>query len=376
MSDKFIVEVSKIDNVREHTNATKLQITEIKGWQIVIGKDLFQTGDLVVFIPPDAVLPKELSDRLEVTQYLKSGQRVRPVRLRGEISHGLVISPDDLSWSVGKDVADYYGITKYQPPFVQDRITRGQKRRPSKWYQRWFPYWLQKLLRLPTYYPHPGLPEHPLFPRYTDIENLRHWPDVFGKTDLVYLSEKIHGSSGRIAIIHGKKMAGSHNVRRVKPLNIANPTSSDRDNALYWWPWTVPGVEPMLKDLAQSHKQVVLYGEIYGKDIQKFEYGQTGLAFVAFDLLIDGKFQYWSDLKQICGKYHVPVVPDLGLHLYSLDTIKTLANGKSMLSNDNIREGIIVRPLSETRNPKIGRLILKYCSDDYYTKEIEDIKES
>ena len=70
-----IVEVVRIEAVRPHTNADKLFLAQIKGWQTVIrkldnGAPEFQAGDCVVYIPPDSTLPRELAVRLGVESYL------------------------------------------------------------------------------------------------------------------------------------------------------------------------------------------------------------------------------------------------------------------------------------------------------------------
>ena len=70
-----IVEVVRIEAIRPHTNADKLFLAQIKGWQTVIrkrddGAPEFQVGDCVVYIPPDSTLPQELAIQLGVESYL------------------------------------------------------------------------------------------------------------------------------------------------------------------------------------------------------------------------------------------------------------------------------------------------------------------
>ena len=66
-----VVEVVRIEAVRPHTNADKLFLAQIKGWQTVIrkldnGAPEFRAGDRVVYIPPDCTLPQALAVRLGV----------------------------------------------------------------------------------------------------------------------------------------------------------------------------------------------------------------------------------------------------------------------------------------------------------------------
>jgi len=85
-----IVEVVRIEAIRPHTNADKLFLAQIKGWQTVIrkldnGAPEFQVGDCVVYIPPDSTLPRELAVRLGGETYLSektnmAGERELVVR--------------------------------------------------------------------------------------------------------------------------------------------------------------------------------------------------------------------------------------------------------------------------------------------------------
>src|SRR5262245_51142817 len=131
----LIVEVCRVDEVLPHSNADKLCICTVKGWRVCAGRDpeagrnQFQPGDPCVYIPPDAVLPPDLSDRLGCTKYLSPlpmnadgirppGGRVRVARLRGEPSYGLIMALDDPALAAGTDVSARFGITKFEPPPV------------------------------------------------------------------------------------------------------------------------------------------------------------------------------------------------------------------------------------------------------------------
>ena len=125
----LVVEVTTISKVREHSNADKLEIAEIKGWQVCVRKGAFTEGDRVVYFPPDTVLPRIVSDTLCVTNYLGKVWggakhqligRIRQVRLRGEPSFGLAVPIHCQEWEVGDDVAACYGATKYEPPMRID----------------------------------------------------------------------------------------------------------------------------------------------------------------------------------------------------------------------------------------------------------------
>lgn len=329
----LIVEVCEIENILPHANADALELAHIKGWQCVVPKERHAAGDLVTYIPIDAVIPVEHSDRWGITKYLSNG-RVRCAKLRGEPSFGVIIEREDKDWAEGLDVAAFYGITKYVPPV---KISAGD-----------------------------AAPSHPLFVEYTDVENLRNFPDVFAEGEEVVVTEKIHGTNCRVGWIEGEWMAGSMSVRRQRP----DPLTA----SIYWQPLAQEGVQALLEAKGQTHRQVILFGEVFGSKVQNLNYGQIGtLGFRAFDLLLDGKYADADEFETICAQFDVPTVPVLFRGPYALETVKQLSEGSTTLAADHIREGVVVKPLRERTDPKIGRVCLKYIGDPYvFAKNVSD----
>ena len=341
LMSSVVVEVVEIEKIRPHSNADRLFLAQIKGWQTVIkkledGSPQFKVGERVVYIPPDSTLPRELAERLQVINYLSErtnidGEKdlvVRRVRLRGEPSYGFVIEPDDPDWPAGMDVKEHYGIGKFQPPI---RFKAGDAE-----------------------------PPHSLFNKYTDLENLRHYPNVIQEGEEVVITEKIHGTNSRIGYIDSVLLAGSRGLQRKRP------EADKLVNNTYWFPSTLKPVMSLLDELKEGHKQVILFGEIYGRRIQRLAYGKkAGLGYIAFDLYVDGKHLDYDDFKALCDKHQVPTVPLLGRGPYSLELVRTLSSGKTTLADKHIREGVVVKPAKERNDPAIGRVILKYVSDAY-----------
>lgn len=161
-------------------------------------------------------------------------------------------------------------------------------------------------------------------------------------------------------------MAGSMSVRRLRPENLTG--------SLYWQPLTVPGVEDLLTHLGRGHRQVILFGEVFGSKVQSLNYGQTGAGgFRVFDLLVDGKYQDAAEFEALCSEHGVPIVPVLYCGPYHLATVKTLSEGSTTLGADHIREGVVVKPAVERTDPKVGRVCLKYIGDQYlFAKNVTD----
>ena len=325
----LIVEVCRVERVLPHPNADLLELAHIKGWQCVVPRGKYAAGSLVTYVPIDSVLPLPLSERLGVTKYLSNG-RVRCARLRGEPSFGLVMDVEDPAWGEGTDVREHYGIMKYVPPL---RPSAGDAADP-----------------------------HPLFVSYTDVENLRNFPGVFADGEEVVVTEKVHGTNCRVGVIEREPMAGSMEVRRVRPAEASAVASN-----VYWFPTTLPPVRALLDELSKSSRQAILFGEVYGSKVQSLHYGRVGaLGFAAFDLLVDGRYLDAGEFAAACAAHGVPTAPVVHRGPFSLDAVRAVSSGRTTFAGaDHIREGVVVRPAKERTDPKVGRVILKYLGDEY-----------
>jgi RNA ligase (TIGR02306 family) len=334
------VEVTQIQDIRPHGNADSLDLATVGGWQMCVKKGAYQSGDAIVYFEQGTTLPRDVADRLGVTQYLSektdiNGDRVlviHRVKLRGEPSFGLLVSPEQ-GMELGADVAAFYGATKYYPPL---RSKAGDADVAD-----------------------------PRFPVYTDIENLRNYPNMFVDGEEVIATEKIHGTNCRVGFVADGEtrilMAGSKGIRRKQP----DSTAAFRANT-YWHPHSLSGVTALLDHLWQlGHHQAVLFGEIYGKDVQSYAYGQNSIAFRAFDLMVDGQYVDHEKLVMFCEKHGVETVPIAYQGGFALATIKQLSEGDSLVGGSHGREGVVVKPTAERQDAKIGRVILKYVGDAY-----------
>jgi RNA ligase (TIGR02306 family) len=125
-------------------------------------------------------------------------------------------------------------------------------------------------------------------------------------------------------------------------------------------------VRNLLDELRQTHPVAILYGEIYGSRVQSLHYGRRdGLGFAAFDVLVGEHYLDYDDFAALCARHGVTTVPLLERGPFSLERVAELSRGQTALPDQHIREGVVVRPVAERFDPQIGRVILKYLSDDY-----------
>ncbi len=356
----LVVEVCEVKEVYPHPNADALEFITVKGWPVIVQKALgLKAGDRVVYFPPDTVMPPELADRLGIAKYLsplpreidgsrRPGLRVRAARLRGQPSYGTIDHAVDPDWEVGRDMREHYGVTKFEPP---ERPADGD-----------------------------ALPAVAAFHRYTEIENIRNFPDVLRPGEEVVISEKLHGKNCRLGLIRiaGEEgetfefMAGSNDVRRKETDAKGRPSD-------FWRPMT-DAVQSLLRHLAAGERNVVLFGELYGSGVQDMAYGLAGGAkgFRAFDIAVDGVYLGYDEKLEVLGRFGVETVPILYRGPFSWPVVEEHTYGPTTICPPDQagrfagREGCVVAPVVERYDPVLGgsgRVIFKSISADYLARK-------
>lgn len=115
--------IAKIDEIHWIQGADKIEQSICIGWSSVVQKDIHEEGDLVLCIVNDAVIPEELAIKWGVKNYLRKGNRVRTVKLKGILSECILIPLNELSSNIpievlgtGDCMMQKLNITKYEPP--------------------------------------------------------------------------------------------------------------------------------------------------------------------------------------------------------------------------------------------------------------------
>ena len=284
--------VARIGEIVPIPGADNIEVALAGGWQAIIKKGEYKVDDLVVVATTDAVIPEDLSDAIGVTNYLRKGQRVRTIKLRGMYSECLIIPityVQGVKRVEGIDVMDMLGIFKYEPPAVQIQLASGKKIRYQK---------------------------NPNFHVYHKFPNLKNVPGMFTEEDNVQITRKMHGTNARYGIVKKLKLSfwdrvkkffrladewieyeyvyGSHNVEK----------GSDSQGFYDTDVWMRVADKFDLKEklwhifkVAKStgayniENGIVIYGEIFGPGIQKnYDYGLEEIEFEVFDITMNGEY--------------------------------------------------------------------------------------
>lgn len=188
--------ITKLSEINPHPNADKLNIAMVSGFQIIISKD-HQVGELGVFFPIDGALSSEMciTNRLyrkhpttgeALGGYFEATGRVKSVKLRGQRSEGVWLPINTLAWTGakleslkegetidvlnGKKICEKY-LTKAERQYNSKRARTGQPKVK-------FPY----------------------FFRHFDTEQLKYHLTRLPKGAVVFITEKLHGTSARTGL--------------------------------------------------------------------------------------------------------------------------------------------------------------------------------
>lgn len=368
---RHLATIRKIKELRPIQNADRIEVAIIDGWECIVNKaDGFKVGDLVVYIEIDSVLP----DKPEFEFMRKYKFRVRTIKLRGQVSQGLVLPLDILPTNItliieeGRDVTEILGIKKYDPEAAQEKV----------WWQKLavqnkvvFPWWLKpfkriKFVREWWINKHKTIDDFPDFIKKTDEERIQNMPHLFDRIKYgeipLTVTEKMDGTSATYFLKDGKFGVCSRNKWLIK-----------EDDSPYWQVAKKYNIEQVLLNLAGfgSHEHLyVLQGEIIGQGIQGNKYHLSGLMFMPFNLIIDGKRMKYNDMKEYLEFTSLEPVPLLQKELvipkpWEISDLVNYTRGISK-HRDGVeqREGIVCR--NEHHN-----ISFKVINPDFLLKEGE-----
>lgn len=344
--------VRRIAEINPIPDADKIVRATVDGWQLVTAIDNgFRVGDLVIYCEIDSWIPHAVAPFLSKGKEPRvfdgiAGERLRTMRMRGQISQGLllpvhsdstgtylmIMDEEDGEYSVtvseGDDVTELLGIVKYEAPVPACLAGEVKGMFPS------------------------------VIPK-TDqerIQNLTTEFEVWKEEGLLWEeTEKAEGSSMTVYRYQDYVGVCSRNLDLKR-----NPGNSLWATAIRY------DLEQLL---ASTGRQLAIQGELVGEGIQGNIYQLRGQDFFVYDIYDIDRGDYLlpeerDELMRQWNLRHVPVlrssVSFAGMTV--ADVLKS-ADGKSVLGMIGcLREGVVYK--CRTRS-----LSFKAISDQYLLSE-------
>ena len=339
-----------------HPNADALNIGKVGTYQVVVQKGLYQTGDTVIFAPEKALLTGEIKTAFE--QYLAgpNNDRVKSIRLRGELSCGIIVPkelvPDFESYDFDEDISVQLGITKYEP--VIPACLAG------------------KVYAFDM--PHVG--SH-------DCEHANVYINELIQGERVVITEKVHGSQ----FILAHNLEDDNTIVSSKGMLKQGLSLEESDGNTYW-------IAAKNDDIVGRIKRNFTKGviQVFGEVIPVqggYNYGQDKPTSRIFDIRKDGYSIPYDQVPDEFSEIWVPVLFDGDIKLDEVkvviyeDTEKdirktrtdyllpkeivSLCKGKETVSGreQHIREGFVLRPYYDRSARDSTKLRLKVINPAY-----------
>lgn len=402
----FSCPVVRVASITDHVNADRLSIITLEGMgftcisaKLADGSPRYKVGDWAVYIPSDSVLPEWLLKRMgfwnmetdKATLSGSQGNRLKPLKLRGIFSDGVlfpvewddelalegggsvVVTPDESDPNMDnltqveltQDVSDILGITKWEPTIPA--AMAGEVANMS---------------------------EHLI--KY-DFERWERVPDMFEPGELVTATEKLHGTNMCITwvpdITHDEMFGVMGNIM-VSSKGLGAQGLAFKNNPANMGNLYVRTLRELLaNDFEQKLGTLVsmmtrgmqleittalpvrIWSEVYGAGVQDLHYGTTKPEFAVFDIKIGERWLTDDELATACAHLGVAKVPLAYKGPFDPTALEAVRDGKTMLSGDNIREGIVVRSENLLPHPTHGRRIAKMISPDYLVRKAKNATE-
>ena len=362
--------IRKIKDIRPIPDADAIELAQIDGWQVVIGKkENFKVDDLVIYCEIDSILPE-----LEPFEFLRNKKfRIKTMKLRGALSQGIVfplsilnsVLPEGHSYNEfdnvhrifvrdgslyhieeGLDLTELIGVEKYEPP-IPAQLSGEVKGN--------FPHQVQK----------------------SDEERCQNLVEDLNKLDKAMkfvITEKLDGTSCTFALIDNEFHVCSRNL-----------DLKETEGNTYWKIAREQNIEEKMEKYLYALgpyriKNFAIQGELIGEGIQKNKYKLKGQDFYIFNIFDIDNQQYFDDYKfndfiDFTDLKAVPKVDEVSMEDFSdgdlIDNLLKYAEGKSKLNPDTEREGVVFKS-KENQNifglSKFKKISFKAISNKFLLK--------
>lgn len=352
-----LASIQIIKDLQPIENSDNLLVATILGWKVVVNKkDNFKIGDKVVYFEIDSFLPiREEFEFLRKSSYkndviLGEGFRLKSVRLRGQLSQGLILplnvffsSEEITEFNEDDDLTERLGVKKWEQP--ESALVGGDSKG-----------------------------RRPTFIKKTEETRIQRYPELLNefynlKCD-IYATVKIDGSSHSIGIDENNEFhVTSHNMELKE---------TDKQGS-FWQFVKENNLEQKLREWKELRgiSSVVVQGEWAGPGIQGNKLGLLKPNWYIFTLDENGQRQSIYTLNVISEKLGVDIVPvaeQLSPQVFkdkypTLESLLKRSEGNCSGVYKGEQEGLVWRPVEPVYSEILGTdLSMKVINNKYLLK--------
>lgn len=314
--------VSTIDSIRPIEGRDRIEMATIENYNSIVTKGEYNVGDPAVYIFYDSILPADNPDfeflRARCYSAKLDGFRIRPMKMGGEVSEGLVLPmsvlPPGKEYHKGDIVTDVLRIRLYEQP---------EEATPAN-VEGAYPTMIPK----------------------SDEENIekvfRHrdmWKDIE-----FYITEKVDGAAG--TWIYDSE---------TDSLRVFSHNWEVGESGVWFDAARNEEIKEKMKGYCKSNglASLVLQGEVIAPSVQKNIYRVSkALIYIYGMMTVEGRRYAFADMVDACREIGLNTVPVLAKSAYMPESIAEMlsaCDGRSVLA-DVPREGVVWRATSTAKD--------------------------
>jgi RNA ligase (TIGR02306 family) len=308
--------IRKIDNILPIPGADAIECAVVGGWKVVVKKGEYQAGDLGIYCEIDSWIPHALAPFLSKGREPRvfegvEGERLRTVKLRGQISQGLLLPTVGQTPLTGEgdDLTEFLGIKKWEKALPAQLAGQAKGNFPT------------------------AIPK-------TDQERVQNLVQeiALAQGDEFEVTEKLEGSSMTCYLIGDEFGVCSRNL-----------DLKETEGNSFWATARAEDIETKMRRLRvkSTFTDFAVQGELIGPGIQGNIYNLSRCEFRVFDVYDIQSGEYLNPFSRnlmvgMMGLKHVPVIDAEFVLNTDVDGLLNMAESKSELA-DVQREGLVFK---------------------------------
>jgi RNA ligase (TIGR02306 family) len=368
VAKKGIATIQEILDIQPIEGADTIEVVTVMGWQVVVKKsENYSIGELVIYVEIDSVLPQDNSN----FEFMRPRKfRVKTIKLRGQISQGLILPisllpvipnkkysiTSNKEYSIGDDVSKVLNIKHYEK---SEKLSYG----PSG----------------PIAQTQGKFPSHLI--SKTDEKHIQSCEKEYAKLSgkPYYISIKIDGTSstfvmdknkfkvcsrnyvlkpslkGRALHMSTLKYSVAQKVIKYFPgffrksmvtiffkLGFLEKGIPSKDENKYWGMVEKYNIQQTLLE----NPNIAIQGEIYGEGIQGNKLKIVGHDLAVFNIFNTKTQKYYGieEMRAFCNTYRLCLVPivEIGANFqYSIEELINRSKGEYCKGSP--QEGLVIR---------------------------------
>ena len=319
--------VQRVLEKKSIVGADLIEAYRVNGWWVVDKKGAYEVGDLVVYCEVDSWIPHTLAPFLTKPghyprEYLGvEGERLRTVKLKGQLSQGLLLPLVEDNSEEGQDFSEILGITKWEDTrYMANMDARGN-----------FPDFIPK----------------------TDQERVQ---------NLDRTLEKYFGQSFEVTVKRdGSSLTAFVNGEESGVCSRNVNLKETEDSAF----WAAANSLSLIPKILSTGRNLTLQGELMSQKIQGNYEKVQGIEWNCFDIYDIDTQEYLlpKERRELCKQLRIPhikVVEEDFVLCHNVDQLLEMAEGPGVNAGVK-REGLVFKQNN-------GQFSFKAISNSYLLK--------